>query len=220
MEAAWYDVSLVAYPTLESTTNGFANQQSNINGAVQPMGTIKSRSIYDSIGITAAERLTAGLESLITPQAAFWHSFASAGMFEDDTDAEKIEWFELLRNYLFAARYNPMCGFSLANQRSLRSMIGLGHGIIFLEEAFARGPMRTPCYYQFIPVLECYLDVNPQGVHDTCYRQFQKTATQLDKQFGKEQLSRTVQELLKKTSTMDNKVDVLHAVYPDEQQEY
>lgn len=217
MDTAWYDVSLVAYPTLESTNGRYGlNGPGPLNGADIPRGTIKSRNIYDSIGITAAERLTAGLESLITPQAAFWHGFAQSGMFDTDPEAEVEEWFDVLRNYLFTARYNPMCGFSLANQRALRSMIGLGHGIIFVEEAFTKGPMKTPCYYQFIPVPECYLAVNSQGMHDTNYRVFQKTADQLQKQFGKEKLSHRTQVLLDKADTMDTKVDVLHAVYPDE----
>lgn len=220
MDMAWYDVSLVAYPTLESSNDkfGLSFNQNSLKGAVRPTGRDKSRSIYDSIGITASERLTAGLESLITPQAAFWHSFAPSGQFEtDEPAAETTEWFETLRNYLFSARYNPMCGFPLANQRALRSMIGLGHGIIFVEEAFARGPMKTPCYYQFIPVPECYLAVNPQGIHDTNYRAFTRTADQLKKQFGEESLSQRTKEMLKRPQTMDTPVEVLHAVYPDEE---
>src|SRR5262245_56809070 len=101
MEAAWYDVSLVAYPTLESTGSRYGWNSNNLNGAVQPKGTEKARSIYDSIGITAAERLTAGLESLITPHAAFWHGFATDGMFDTDPEAETAEWFDVLRDYLF-----------------------------------------------------------------------------------------------------------------------
>ncbi len=215
MEQAWSDVASVAYPTLEDV-NKFGSKTVSGSGAYfnQTRGVAKSRNIYDSVGVVASERLTAGLESLITPQAAFWHSFASAGTFEADPQEDEARWYETLRNFLFTTRYDPRCGFPLANQRAMRSMVGLGHGIIFVEEAFVQGPMATPCYYTFIPVVECYLDCNAQGMHDTNFRIFTRTARQVVDQFGKNAVSEKVRALMTNPQTVDNTVQILHAVYP------
>lgn len=216
MESAWNDVAMVAYPTLEDT-NRFGGRNGTIQtrqGQVNPRGAQRSRNIYDSVGVVASERLTAGLESLITPQAAFWHGFASSGEFEDEPEPDEGLWYETLRNYLFAARYDPRCGFPLANQRSIRSMVGLGHGIIFVEEAFAVGNMPTFAHYKFIPIGECYMDVDPNGIHDTMFRSFARTAKQIVQQFGEPNCSAGVMRQYTRASTMDQKFEILHAVYP------
>lgn len=217
MEQIWSDVTLVAYPTSEEvfSSGGQSTMSKGGRNIVQPRGAQRSRNIYDSVGIVAGERLSAGLESLITPQASYWHGFANDTGYSSDPDAEEEIWHDRFRNYLFKMRYDPRSGFPLANQRAIRSMVGLGHGIIFMEEGFGNSVMATPIRYRYIPVSECFLDVNDQGMHDTCFRLYTLTAKQLCQMFGEGNLSASTRALYSKPETMDNMVQILHAVYPD-----
>ena len=221
MEQAWRDVSMTSFPSSEDMFRLGSNSPTGRASAYfdTPIGTNRSRGIYDSIGITASERLSSGLESLITPQAERWHSFAQGAGFTDQVSApESQEWMDRLRDYLFEARYDPQSGFPLSNQRAIRSMVGFGQGLLFIEESFItsdRSGRVLPIIYQYIPLAECYLDVNDQGIHDTNYRSFFRTALQVVKKFGPEKTSVRVKNLADKPNTADTMVEIVHAVYPD-----
>jgi hypothetical protein len=155
---------------------------------------------------------------MITPQAERWHSFASSADYDDQLEsAEGQEWMDRLRDYMFECRYDPQCGFPLTNQRCIRSMVGFGQGVMFVEEAFGTlaSGRAMPISYQYIPLAECYLDVNDQGIHDTNFRHFSLTATQLVKKFGTDKVSEKTKLLAEKAETQDTMVEVVHAVYPD-----
>ncbi len=220
MESTWNDVAKTSFPTAEDM---FRLGSSSPTGGSStsfdtPHGSYRSRTIYDSVGVVASERLTSGLESLITPSAERWHSFiVGNAMAEDTEDSETQMWAEALRDFMFEVRYDPMSGFPLSNQRSMRSMVGFGHGIIFIEEAFGiygRSAQTLPIAYQYIPTAECYIDVDPRGVHDTNYRSFWRSALQVVKQFG-EKTSQKTQNLAKNEKTADTKIELIHAVYPE-----
>jgi hypothetical protein len=220
METTWNDVARTSFPTAEdmfrlgsSSPSGRSN-----SGFDSPIGSYRSRSIYDSVGVVASERLTSGLESLITPSAERWHSFMLGNTTEEDPDnAEIQEWSEAIRDFLFETRYDPMSGFPLSNQRSMRSMVGFGHGVMFVEEAFGmhgRSAISLPIAYQYIPTAECYIDVDPRGVHDTLYRSFWRSALQVVKQFG-DATSLKTKNMANNPTTADQKVELVHAVYPE-----
>ena len=219
IEKVWNDVSRTSFPTSESMLRlGSATSTArNANFYDDPIGSQRTKSIYDSVGIVASERLSSGLESLITPQAERWHSFASSADYDDDVydSAEAQEWMDKLRDYLFECRYDPQSGFPLSNQRCIRSMVGFGQGVMFVEEAFTRlaNGRSMPIVYQYIPLAECYLDTNDQGVHDTLYRLFSLTALQLYKKFG-DKVSNVTKNLADKANTADTMVEVVHCVHP------
>lgn len=220
IEKVWNDVSRTSFPTSESMLRLGSSQTAGRtnNYYDDPVGSNRMRTIYDSVGIVASERLSAGLESLITPQAERWHSFSSSADYDDDVyeTAEAEEWMDKLRDYMFECRYDPQSGFPLSNQRSIRSMVGFGQGVVFVEEAFATlaNGRSMPIAYQYIPLAECYLDTNDQGIHDTLYRNFQLTALQLVKKFeGK--VSEKVKNLAKDSKTQDTMVNIVHAVHPE-----
>ena len=220
MEAVWNDVAHTSFPTAEDMFRLGSSSPSGRSGNSfdTPVGSYRSRTIYDSVGVVASERLTSGLESLITPSAERWHSFVLGNMLDEDPENAEIQmWTEYLRDYLFEIRYDPMSGFPLSNQRSMRSMVGFGHGIIFIEEAFGvygRLANSLPIVYQYIPTAECYIDVDPRGVHDTCYRSFFRSAIQIVKQFP-ESVSLKTKNLANNNTTADTKVELIHAVYPE-----
>jgi len=219
IEKVWNDVSRTSFPTSEAMARmGSSTPSGRVSSYFdEPSGSNRSRSIYDSVGITASERLSSGLESLITPQAERWHSFASsAGYDETLDDAPAQEWMDRLRDYMFECRYDPLSGFPLSNQRAIRSMVGFGQGIIFVEETFRQmaSGRNMPILYSYIPLAECYLDINEQGVHDTNYRAFYQTALQLVKKFGPDKVSEKTKILAEKANTQDTMVEIIHAVYP------
>lgn len=86
--------------------------------------------VYANTINSAANRLAAGLESLIIPQSEKWHGLTTAQMNDEETDEEK-EWAESLRDFLFALRYSANSNFVPATQACLRNVVRYGPAYLY-----------------------------------------------------------------------------------------
>jgi hypothetical protein len=169
-EQAWRDCANVALPTAShlydyggtaSTARSAAPELTGLANA--PKSVQRGRELYDSTAAWAADRLTAGMESLITPRAQKWHALSLDDPFAPEpTDLEE-EWLDTLRDYLFGARYDPKANFSLANQKALKNTTVLGTGVVYSEENLGRrgvDPVKVPFFYRSVPLIESYLSID------------------------------------------------------------
>lgn len=133
--------------------------------------------VYDQTSLWAIERLTAGLLSLKTPEAVQWHNLDVDDPFGYETNLAEQGWLDRLTRYLFKVRSNPKSGFWPAHKAATRSMTALGDGYFFLEETF--GDTMVPFRYSFVPLGECYREVDASGRTSLFVRYRRLTAKQI-----------------------------------------
>lgn len=165
--------------------------------------------VYDNTINSAANRLAAGLESLIIPQSEKWHGLATDAIDDEETDEEK-EWAEKLRDLLFKLRYSAGSNFVPATQAILRNVVRYGPAYLYAEEAFTGSMIR----YASIPVYEGYISRNRWGEVDTFHRKYELSARQCGQTFGFDALPPKIQVLANDPAKCDEKVGIIQAIMP------
>lgn len=219
-ETTWRDIAALVMPAepmsaFNAMTGGVMGKAA-ITGAGAPLSTDRVKTIYDNTGMVALDRLAAGMESLVTPQSEKWHGLSFAGLESAKPTVDESIYLENLRNFQFDLRYDARSGFIPAHQRAMRSAIGLGTGIMYVEQGDGRprpGDPDTVFRYCFAPITECLLAVNDYATVDTCIRVRTMTVKQLVNKFTLEKCSAVVQGLYEK-GNFDQLVTIIHATMP------
>lgn len=172
--------------------------------------------VYDNTINSAANRLAAGLESLIIPQSEKWHGISTEAFDDEETEEEK-EWAEGLRDFLFSIRYSANSNFVPAAQAVLRNVVRYGPGFLYAEEGFGGNLIR----YASIPVVEAYIGRNRWGEADTFHRKYQRTARQIAQLVGHEKLPPKILAMANDPKQCDEKLTLIQGVRPrDERKMY
>jgi len=221
-EKAWADCARLALPfASERYDFSGGSTASSLTGTAQrPRAEERSREIYDSTAVWACERLMAGMESLITPRAQKWHSFAIDEAFVTDASDVENEWLDELRDYVFAARYDPRSNFAIANQKHIRGNTVFGTGIMYSEENMGRkgiDPVKVPFFYRQIPVVEAYMSIDPYDDVDTMHRITSMSARSAADYFGFDKLSKTLQQHVNSNTSREDTFTFMHSVMPRDQ---
>lgn len=213
-ESHWLEVAKYAIPDIDRfDTTLSSGRTAAINAMSEPVAPGRSVEIYDQTAAWAVDRGTAGFMSLVTPMSEKWHGIKIADPFRPEPTDEEQRWLDALRDYLHTMRQNPQTGFWVAHKAAIRGIWGLGTSVLYLEEATKRGP-SGPLSYRHIPLGECYLSCNFEGMVDTNYRLFTLAARQAVEKFGKDKVSAKTLELASDPKKMDQKVEIIHAVEP------
>ncbi len=219
-EAEWDEIARYCLPQAESSAKRHEFQRMDTVLAQRSRSSTRVPEVYDSSSITLVTRLAAGMESLTAPQSEKWHGLAVDDPFGFDASPSDEEWLEGVRDYQFAARYDPRSGFQTAFQNTLRRQIAFGTAVIETQENFGskQAPARAvPVYYRHIPLAQCYLATNAQGVPDTNFRRFSMTARQMVQRFGEDKVSAKTKDYAETEENKDHPVEVLHVAMPREE---
>jgi hypothetical protein len=168
----------------------------------------RSVQVYDNTINSAANRLAAGLESLIIPQSDKWHNLSTEAMNDEETDEEK-EWAEHLRDFLFTLRYSATSNFVPATQACLRNVVRYGPGYLYAEEGFG----ATMIHYASIPVVEAYIGRDRWGRVDLFHRKYERTARQCAQEFG-DKLPASVKEMANDPAKCLTKLSLIQCIKP------
>lgn len=228
-EAAWRDCVNVCMPTAShlydyggtgAVSRTAAQDMTGLaNG---PKSIQRGKELYDSTAAWATDRLTAGMESLITPRAQKWHGFNLDDPFGvEPTDLEE-EWLDTLRDYHFAVRYDPKANFSLSNQKALRNTTVLGTGVVYSEENLGRkgiDPVKVPFFYRSVPLIEAYLAIDAFDDVDKVIRVVEMSARSAVSYFEGlgGTLSAKLKEKAKDPVQCEKPVAIMHCVMPREE---
>jgi hypothetical protein len=213
------DWSAIADYCLPTASRGFATPGSpaRIDMVISgPPSRESARKRYDATAMWAIDRLSAGMESLVTPQSEKWHGLAIDAPLAPDPQDDEKEWLDRTRDYLFERRYDPRSGFATANQKALRSCIAFGTGVVLIEEAFgtvSRAQTSLPIAYRHVPLYENFLAVSHAGIPDTNFRRFKLSARQAVQKFG-DKVSGKLKEYAEDQRRGDQEFEFIHAVMP------
>ena len=219
-ERVWKDIADYAEPTQSRALSLAPIGSSGIDRLIEsPSSREASKKRFDSTAMIGLDRLSSGIESIITPLAEKWHGLDIDDPFAPESTDEERDFLERLRDFQFAMRYDARSGFMTANQKAIRSTIAYGTGVVFTEEGFGdgrRGRVRAPVLYRHIPISQSYIAVNAQGVPDTVFRTPAWSARALVERFG-DKVSAKVKDAANDPRRMDEKIDIIHAVFPREE---
>ncbi len=170
----------------------------------------RMRMVYDNTIVMAVDRLSAGLESLITPQSEKWHGLSTARMNDEET-AEEKEWAESLRDFIFNdIRYSAASNFVPAIQSCYLNIVRYGPAYLYSEEGFGDKFIR----YASIPVNEAYIARNRWGEPDIYHRVYHRTARECGQLFGYDRLPEKIKALCNDTAKCMEKISIIQCVKP------
>lgn len=216
LEASWMEEAIYALPNAERFDRLFGGGSAALSLTMEatvhtPVTAKRSREIFDQTSLWAVDRGANGTISLVTPESSPWHDVGLADVFAGEPSHDEELFFDALRDYLFATRYNPRSGFAAANKACVRGMWGFGTSVMFV--ARSKGGRSWPISYRYLPLSENHLATNFEDVVDTNYRLFILTARQAVGEFGT-RMSSIVQDMADEPKQMDKPITILHAVQP------
>lgn len=165
--------------------------------------------VFDNTIASAEDRLTAGLESLITPQSEKWHGISTAAIDDEETEEEE-EWAEDLRDFIFSTRYAAPSNFVPAIQAIYSNVVRYGPAYLYAEEGFGSALIR----YASIPVNEGYIARNRWGEADIFHRRYQRTARELAQIVGFNKLPAAIKQMANDPKKCLEPVTILQAIMP------
>lgn len=200
-ESQWEEFAERAIPAHVST---FTNE-GRFRG---DLGKKNANKLLDATVVLALQRSTAVMESLTMPQNSKWHMLVPA---EDSLRKNRQVrlYLEDLTRLLFKERYRARSNFIANAQKTMMSYMGYGNGMMFVDTNTEQGGLR----YKNIPLSECYIEENHQGVVETMYRPFRLSYRNLVRMYGNA-VPEKVAKKATKADEMDTLVDVLHVVTP------
>jgi len=204
-ERVWEQVSEFCDPDAPSVFSSRLTYRSNQAERQERRGA----KVYDNTINSAANRLAAGLESLIIPQSEKWHGLSTEAINDEETDEER-EWAEGLRDFLFLIRYSPSSNFVPSAQSVLRNVVRYGPAYLYAEEGFDGTLIR----YSSVPVVEGYIKRNRWGIVDTFHRKYERTARQVAQLVGYEKLPAKIKSLVDDPTKCDQKICLIQAIRP------
>lgn len=220
-EQVWRETARYALPDAERFDMMFASGAAGTSAAIDsvvtssvvstPVAAQRSKEIYDQTSLWAIDRGANGTLSLVTPQSGTWHDLRSSDPFANDPSDDEEMFYQALRDYLFATRANPRAGFWTMHKAAIRCMWAFGTGVGFSEES--RRGASSPISYAYVPISENHLGTNFEGVVDTNFRLFIRSARQCVERWGTK-MSSKVQQMAGDPKQRDKPVTILHAVYP------
>lgn len=176
-------------------------------------GGQRGTEVYDTTAQKARQRLASGIYQWMAPPDKRW--------FELTADNDELAKKEEVRTYFAAATAKIMEGLANSNWSANLIMVlnelacGLD-GIIYTEDGGAEHPFN----FRVFPVEQCCYAENAKGEVDTVFREYEDTARNIIKEFGKDNVGEEIRQMANDPKRMDNKITVLHAVFPREEREY
>lgn len=179
----------------------------------------ESRYIYDSTPLHAARQLTNSIVSILTPSTSYWHDYVLDNLYGQETPHNMAEWLEHLRDHVFTLRYNPATRFAHTNQVTIRQAVCFGNGLYRVNENHQKphdklsDRNKKPFSYRHLPLMNTYIGVTAEGVHDTTYEVRDLTAKQIVKHFGEANVSAKIIEAANKAGNKDT-FCIVHGIRP------
>jgi len=175
-------------------------------------GEKRRQKMFDSTASLALERFAAVMDSMLTPRQNKWHRLSTSEPILQRNRNVQLYLDEVTR-LLFKYRYAPKANFASQNFEDYISLGAFGSGVMYVD-SLVGGGLR----YKSIPLSDCYFKENHQGIIDTMYRLFTRTARQAVQQFGEENLPEAIREVAKNDTHVNSKkeYEFVHCVKPND----
>jgi len=190
----WYDIGDYAVPL-----------RSNITSAKK--GTIKGTKIYDGTAVWAINLAADGIHGYLINPSMTWFTFKLPRILKFVENEPSVRWWiQTVQEIIYAAFTDS--NFYSAMRPFLRDGLSFGTAVIHPEEIIEDKKIT----FHALHPRECYIAENKYSVVDTLFREVILTARQAEQEFGKKNLSSTIQNMISNNPYSEHKF--LHAVFP------
>jgi hypothetical protein len=173
-------------------------------------GEKKTQTQFDGTTAAAAQKFSAVMESLVTPQNHVWHMLRVMDRVLRKKRAVRV-FFDELSEILYDYRYRSSANFVPNSQQVFLSLGVYGNGSLYVDQPDNGKGLR----YKNIFLGETYFSENHAGVIDTLYRTFLLSPRQVMERFGAAS-SEGVQSRAEQPTQMDERdIEILHVVMPN-----
>lgn len=215
-DTAWLEIGELAFPLAGWMPNvgGVESRRSSLNQLTTELHSARrSSTLYDTTMFRTINVASAGIEGFMTPSGTKWGELGLDDLFADDPSHEEKLWLEKTNNFLFAQRYDSDSGFATANTQAIRGVVALGTGVFMTEGTEELGlGIEDPFRYTFIPLFECYMGADIRGRNNSNYRWTHKTAQNLARRYGYDNLSARVKQMVDDPARRNEMVEFVHVV--------
>ena len=171
---------------------------------VRARGDKRNVQIFDATAVHSLEMLASSLHGSLTSSANRWFSLRFKESELNDSDEAK-EWLDLVTDKMYVA-FNRS-NFQQEVFETYHDLIAFGTSCMMIEEdddSIVRFSSRH--------IREIYIEENSKGIVDCIYRRFKLTHKAAADKFGLENLSRDIQNKIKKSPFED--CEIVHVVKP------
>jgi hypothetical protein len=170
-------------------------------------GVNRNTRIFDSTAITANERFSAAMESILTPRSQIWHELKANDEMIAEVPAVK-RYLEQVNKILFSARYHPEANFASQTDECYMSLGAYGNNLLYIDEV-----VGTCLRYRSVPLSELVWSLNHQGMVDSVYRKFRYTPKQAIQHWGEQHVPQVIKDAFKKNPFEE--LEFLHIIRPN-----
>lgn len=170
--------------------------------------------LYDAEGVKANQDLSAALSGSMTSAAIMWFLLKMRQKELNEMYEVKL-WLEEVRDRMYLAVQQS--NFSAEINEFFLYLSAFGTAAMQIEEKMGASPFFRGLLFRTLPIASYVVAENAEGYVDTLIRKFEFTYNQAKEAFGLEALSEKAKNKLK-ANKGDEKMTILHAVYPGEAQ--
>lgn len=199
-EPTWRDIATYILPRRTMDTSN------------KPEGKDLRYGMFDSAAEKANNRLASVIASMLTGTSTKW--FIPKIIFDDGKAIKDKAINDILQRYSedvrdIALDYINDSNFTQSADELYLDMGGIGTGIMLVLESKSS---RKPLLFKTLPIGECYVAEDADGLINTLYRVYSEELSKLAEEFGFEALSEGSQAKFKQNP--QEKIEILHVIEP------
>lgn len=195
-ESLWQEVKELVNPSAK-----------DFNRQVSP-GQTRSDKIYDGTAPQSNVEFAGGLHSYLTSQTERWF-FLSTWDKRLLRKNNVLKYLETVSDTIYAYYSKPNSGFNTSSHECYLSDGAFGTSILFQDY----DPVEDVVRFRAIPLADCFIEEDFNGLVDTCFRRVKWTARQAIQRFGKGALSDKITKCAE-GSQCNQEFMFVHCVYP------
>jgi hypothetical protein len=169
-------------------------------------GQKKTGNIFDSTATWAAVQLAGGLQGNMFPADERFFEFSLLNKRTEDLDFESQATLERWADEIYFELSKPISNFNGATHEVFMDLVSFGTGVVFQRYSVEHQSMN----YMSIPLSQCVIMENDEGMIDALDREWWWTKRQLISAFGEENLPREVVE----ETGANKEFNIVHSVFP------
>lgn len=199
-ERLWQEVSELVLPRKADFT------------VYQTQGSVRTRKLYETTAVNAAELLAAGLHGMLTNPAAKWFSLSYNGSQESKKENSALEeWLENAENIMLDEFARPQAGFATNIHEVYLDLAVLGTAGLYV----GWNEDKNCLLFQSRFLGELFIDENAAGQVDTVYRLFRWSVKKIVQSWGVHALPDHLRFQYEQNADLSEEYEIIHAIYPN-----
>ena len=204
-ESQWEEIAKRVLPNYSGSFHG--------HGMTRAQGEKRTEEMVDASAALALTRFAAVMESMLTPRNSRWHRCVPSDKGLLKNRMSRL-WFEELTDALFRYRYAPKANYASQQHENYLGLGAFGTGCIFIDKLGGSDRNVKGLRYRATHLGGIHFLENFQGIIDTAFRKFERTARQAVQEFGEANLPEAIRKAAADSAKSETKFWFIHCIKP------